>query len=204
MIKCDLEMKRKLFIVVALFCFAFPFLAVGQSADLSDEVQVRDSVVYVPAARLDSAYFGKNVFYILPSKANGNHADVRVFQSQLILNSMKTHIASNSSRSIDGYRIRIFFDNRQSSRTESENVEKRFAASYPGIPVYRSYVNPYFKVTVGDFRTRSEAMEFLLTIKNEFPASFIVKEGINYPVVDKTHAFETDTIKVSVPVRPID
>ena len=66
---------------------------------------------------------------------------------------------------------------------------------------YRSYVNPYFKVTVGDFRTRSEAMQLLMEIKSDFPAAFIVKENINYPVIDKENAFIVDTVKV---LRPLD
>ena len=96
--------------------------------------------------------------------------------------------------------MRIFFDNSQSARTESEATLKAFEAGHHDISAYRSYVNPYFKVTVGDFRTKSEAMQLLQKIKWEFPAAFIVKENINYPVVDKNNAVRTDTVKV---LRPL-
>ena len=60
-----------------------------------------------------------------------------------------------------------------------------FLKIFKGIPAYRSYVNPYFKVSVGDFRTKAEAMEKLIHIKRVFPAAFIVKEKIRFPHVDR-------------------
>jgi hypothetical protein len=52
---------------------------------------------------------------------------------------------------------------------------------------------------VGDFRTKSEAMELLSRIRYEFPSAFVVKESIEYPVVDKNNAVVADTVKV---IRP--
>ena len=77
---------------------------------------------------------------------------------------------------------------------------KRFEAKYHDIKAYRTYVNPYFKVTVGDFRTKSEAMGFLSRIVTEFPSAFVVKESIEFPVVDKDKAYIVDTIRVLRPV----
>ena len=65
---------------------------------------------------------------------------------------------------------------------------------------YRTYTNPYFKVTVGDCRTKSEAMELLSRIKRNFPSAFVVKENIQFPVVDKDNAYIVDTVKVLRPV----
>ena len=115
---------------------------------------------------------------------------------------MASHIRDNASRTLSGYRIRIFFDNKQTARTESEAALKRFEALYHDVSAYRSYANPYFKVTVGDFRTKSEAMELLERIKHEFPSAFVVKENISFPVVDKEKAYVTDTLKVLRPIAP--
>jgi hypothetical protein len=114
---------------------------------------------------------------------------------------MKSHVASNGARTISGYRVRIFFDNKQNARTESEAVLKRFNGLYPDVMAYRIYANPYFKVSVGDFRTKSEAMALLARIKGAFPSAFVVKENIEFPVVDKDNAVIADTIKVMRPVR---
>ena len=109
-------------------------------------------------------------------------------------------MAANSGRTINGFRVRIFFDNKQTARAESEAVLKRFEALHRDIKAYRTYANPYFKVTVGDFRTKSEAMDVLSRIKAEFPTAFVVKESIEYPIVDRTNVYVVDTVKVLRPV----
>lgn len=175
----------------------------AQEADtlaIPEGYMLADSVAIVPSPRADLSLQGKDIFSVMPSKDAGDAADVRINQSGLIRNSLENHIRGNAGRTIDGYRVRIFFDNRQSARSDSEEMEKKFSAAHPDIPVYRSYVNPYFKVTVGDFRTKSEAMMLLRSIVNEFPTAFVVKENINYPVVDRFHPTVIDTIKVLRPV----
>ena len=96
---------------------------------------------------------------------------------------MNRQISSNSSRKVSGFRVRIFNDNKQNSRGASEAAMARFKGMYPGVAAYRTYSNPFFKVTVGDFRTKSEAMQLMQSIKGSFPSAFIVKETINYPPV---------------------
>lgn len=184
---------RKLLALTALVVLAV-FSAKAQT--VPNGYAVADSVVYRPAAALDSTLQGKNIINILPSKSKGGNADVKVYQSQSIINALNKHVASNPSRTISGYRVRIFFDNSQTARNASEATLARFAASHPGIAAYRSYQSPYFKVTVGDFRTKSEAMELLERIKGEFPTAFILKENINYPVADRHHSYVADTLTV--------
>ncbi|MGN0189441.1 MAG: SPOR domain-containing protein [Candidatus Cryptobacteroides sp.] len=165
---------------------------------------LKDTVIYRQSAVLDTLLAGHDIFSELPSVAKGDGADVRVHQSEGIAALMASHFAGNPLRAIQGYRVRIFFDNRQTARTESEATLRRFSAVHYDIPAYRSYVNPYFKVTVGDFRTKSEAMQLLVRIKDEYPSAFIVKENINFPVVDKSRPVVADTVKVIVaaPAEP--
>ena len=59
---------------------------------------------------------------------------------------------------------------------------------------YRTYSNPFFRVTVGDFRTKSEAMQLLQQVKGAFPTAFIVRETIGYPVVDRFHSYTVETV----------
>lgn len=180
----------------------FPQSSGMNAADTSDFVvpegfAVRDTIVYRPAPTVDSTLAGKNIFAVLPSRVKGNPADVRVYQSSDILNSMNAHFEANRGREISGYRVRIFFDNKQTARNESQEVMERFSSEYHDVPVYRSYVNPYFKVTAGDFRSKSEAMQLLRRIRSEFPAAFIVREkSINYPAVDRNKAMVADTVRV--------
>lgn len=190
-------MKRINILTVILVISFSAFNAITASAqqtDVPEGYELVDSVIYRPVASVDSTLAGKNIFNVLPSEVN-------VRQSQQIANSMKSHVASNASRTMSGYRVRIFFDNKQTARTESEAALNKFRGLYPDVKAYRIYANPYFKVTVGDFRTKSEAMALLARIKGAFPSAFVVKENIEYPVVDKDNAVIADTIKVMRPVK---
>ena len=171
--------------------------AIILSGHSSGAQEMRDSVVYHQAAALDSALLGRSVFNIISSRRPGE-GEVKVHQSQAISAAMQSHINGNRDRKLSGFRVRIFFDNSQNARNASEMTVKRFSSSHTGIPVYRTYQNPFFKVVAGDFRTRSEAMEFLQGIKGEYPGAFVVKENISFPAADRKHTYETDTVKVQI------
>lgn len=176
---------------------------IGQTAqmpEIPEGYELVDSLVYRFVSGVDTTLTGKDIFHAMPLKARGDEADVEIYQSQSVADALRGQVATNSSRLVNGFRVRIFFDNKQSARQESEAVLKRFEALHRDIKAYRTYVNPYFKVTVGDFRTKSEAMEVLSRIRTEFPSAFVVKDYIDYPIVDRTNVYVVDTVKV---LRPI-
>lgn len=102
-----------------------------------------------------------------------------VVASDSLQKSMQEYIAENPSRNVSVFRLRIFFDNKRDARAVSEQVMSEFQEIYPSVPVFRGYSNPYFKVTVGNFRSKSEAMKFLNEIKSQYPSVFLVKEVIS-------------------------
>ena len=175
----------------------------AQEIEIPEGYVLVDSIVYRPVSRVDTLLSGQDIFHVMPLKSRGGNADVEIYQSQSVASSLRTQVQTNMDRTIAGYRVRIFFDNRQTARVESEEILKVFESKYHDIKAYRTYVNPYFKVTVGDFRTKSEAMELLSLIKPEFPSAFVVRENIGFPVVDKANAFVTDTVKVLRPVNAV-
>ena len=129
---------------------------------------------------VDSTLLGVDIFSLINQKDNGA---VTVNQSIEIRNALSRHIVSNSSAKMQGYRVRIFFDSDRTARAKSEAIAASFSERYPGIRVYRKHESPYFKVTVGDFRTRAEAQRFASRLSNSgaYPYVFVVKEQINYP-----------------------
>lgn len=195
---------KKTFLLI-LVCVALSIPALSQQQELvplqeavqgqvdSSQYELMDSVIYVPVARVDTALAGVDVFSILPDGSDGG-ARVSVNQSDAVAQALALSVAANKERPIKGYRVRIFF--KESARAESEEVVKKFTAKYPGVPAYRSYANPYFKVTVGDFRGKSEAMQLMEKVIKEYPTAFVVKENIRYPVVDKNNTYAVDTLKV--------
>ena len=197
-------MKRIDSLLVTIFILAISsFFATPASAQeivVPEGYELVDSLVYRHVAGVDTLLAGKDVFHIMPLKANGGKADVEIYQPQEVAAALRKQVESNSKRTVSGYRVRIFFDNKQTARVESEEMLKKFEAMFHDVKAYRTYANPYFKVTVGDFRTKSEAMDVLSRIKAEFPTAFVVKESIEYPIVDRTNVYVVDTVKVLRPV----
>ena len=191
-------MKKTIILLISFLTCALSQALSAQT--VPDGYKLVDSVVYRPVSAVDTTLAGKDIFLLLPSRQAGDDVNVKVNQSDNILSSMRGHISANSKRTISGYRVRIFFDNKQTARAESENTLKKFNGLFPDVTAYRIYTNPYFKVTVGDFRTKSEAMALLARIKGDFPSAFVVKETIEYPVVDTDNAVVADTVKVLRPV----
>lgn len=178
-------------IMTSRFVVALLSLVVSMSVSFAQE---RDSIVYRQSAAMDSTLIGKDIFNLLSSRHEDGESNVTVRQSQRILDSFKSYLAANSSRTNTGFRVRIFNDNKQTSRNDSEVALGRFKGMFPGISAYRTYSNPFFRVTVGDFRTRSEAMQLLQQVKGSFPTAFIVKETIGYPIVDRFHSYTVETV----------
>ncbi len=168
--------------LIAVFAFVS---AVSMSAQSIPDTHPADTIVYQAQPLVDSTLVGSDIFDILHLKKSGDKGSVSVHQSKVVEESMRNHVVANKVRVLNGYRIRIFFDNSQNARQNSGGAYGTFLKIFKGIPAYRSYVNPYFKVSVGDFRTKAEAMEKLIHIKKVFPAAFIVKEKIKFPEVDK-------------------
>lgn len=133
-------------------------------------------------AQVDSTMLGLDILSLISQKgAAGGTATVN--QSIEIRNALSRHIVANSSAKLQGFRVRIFFDSDRTARAKSASIAADFSQKYPDVPVYVSHVSPYFKVAVGDFRTRSDAQRFAskLTATGAYPYVFVVKEQINYP-----------------------
>lgn len=173
---------KKITINILLAAAVLFLSGVKLSAQNSTEVLVVDTAANFSAAPLvDSTLVGADIFNLIDEVDTDN--SVKINQSPEISAALKQQISKNSGRKITGYRVRIYFNNAQNARGQSQYVAQSFAGAYPHIRVYRSHVSPYFKVTVGDFRTKSEAQRFANEISGQYPSVFIVKEIINFPDV---------------------
>ena len=111
---------------------------------------------------------------------NNLSESLTINQSPEIKSAMSAHVDRNARRTASGladqtFRIRIFFDSGQSARAASEAAASRFRSLHPGVPVTRSFTDPFFKVTVGNYQTRADAANALKSIQQEFPTAFIVR-----------------------------
>lgn len=111
---------------------------------------------------------------------NNLSENLKVNQSPEIKAAMAAHVERNARRAASGltdqtFRIRIFFDSGQNARAASEAAAARFRSLHPGVSVTRSFTNPFFKVTVGNYATKADAANALKSIQQEFPTAFIVR-----------------------------
>lgn len=180
--------------MMLVLCLATALSAMAQAPE---GYQYVDSLVYTPSAAYDASLVGTSVF---DYATDGSRASLR--QSDAVRQGMLRHISRNSDKKLSGYRVRIYFDNKQNSRGASEAALRLFQSRFPGHRAYRSFANPFFKVTAGDFRTRSEAMELLEQLRPVFPSAFVVRENISYPALDRYNSYIVDTVRVLVPVTP--
>ncbi len=77
-----------------------------------------------------------------------------------------------------GFRVQIAFGQERGAINETK---AGFDEKYPGVPSYISYKQPYFRVSVGDFRTRLDAVRFLNSAHKDYPGAFIVADKIMPP-----------------------
>lgn len=104
--------------------------------------------------------------------------------SQLVSNYNKLIAKNMKSSGIPGYRIRIYSESGIGAKKDQQQVRARFLSLYPGLDAYNRYDEPFFKVYVGDCRTKSEALKLNDIIKKDFPNPIIVPDFINLKLVD--------------------
>jgi hypothetical protein len=98
---------------------------------------------------------------------------------QLVSNYNKLIAKNMLSSGIPGYRIRIYSESGLGAKKEQQQVRARFLSLYPGLDAYNRYDEPFFKVYVGDCRTKSDALKLQNLIDRNFPNSIIREDFIN-------------------------
>ncbi len=81
-----------------------------------------------------------------------------------------------STYSLKGYRVLIYSGN---SRQPANQARASFLRIHPKTKAHLDYEQPNYKVRVGDFKTKLEALKYKNFIINEFPNSYIVKDEID-------------------------
>tara|TARA_B100000989_G_scaffold278321_1_gene240015 strand:- start:31 stop:417 length:387 start_codon:yes stop_codon:yes gene_type:complete len=80
-----------------------------------------------------------------------------------------------SQSGIQAFRIQIAF---ASTKNEINTMKLNFMKKFPNVPIYLSYSAPYYKLRVGNFRTKFEAEKSKSKLIKNYPGSYIVSEYI--------------------------
>jgi len=128
-------------------------------------------------AQQSSAGSGGDLLETLHESGRNNKITLEL-DSLLEANYYKLLASNKKDSGIPGYRIRIFSESGVGAKEEQQRVKARFLTLYPGIDAYYRYDEPYFKVYVGDCRTRSDVLKLIDKIKRDFPNPFVVDDFI--------------------------
>ena len=87
---------------------------------------------------------------------------------------------NNPNQVLKGYRVQIYSG---SNRIDANKVKSDYLETYLGEKIYFDYEQPYYKVRVGDYRTKLEAQKMyqLLLLDARFKGVLIVPDDINFP-----------------------
>lgn len=116
---------------------------------------------------------GQDIF----SRLNASDASdgmIKIYQENNIRNLVDYHVEQQSAiNGTEVYRIRIFSESGQEAKTDAYEVRRSFISKYENVNCYTVFENPFFKLYVGDFRTKSDALRFNKVIEKDYPDAFI-------------------------------
>jgi len=103
------------------------------------------------------------------------HKDPRIdllVKKQIEINEINTREAR---RFVQGFRILVMNTN---DRNKATNAKAKVYEEFPELKAYLQWQAPFYKLKVGDFKTRPEAEEYLENIKRIFPGGVYVVRDI--------------------------
>ena len=116
-----------------------------------------------------------------PSGRSANDGKVYLTQDTRLVKVIKRRIELNNDKFV-GWRVQIYFGTGQTARARANKIKKNFLYRFgTHYDAYLDYDPPYFKVKVGDFRTKAEALSFEKKISPYFKSTWIVQDKVNYP-----------------------
>jgi hypothetical protein len=133
------------------------------------------------AQDIDQKEYESHLFDPLFESPSGS-PEVKIIQERKLDELLIRYMEQN--RKLGGipcYWIRIYSGSSHAARQEAYDTKARFLKKYDGIRNEVRYDDPNFKVYVGGYRTKSEALKLLKKIRRDFRTAFIVYDIIDFP-----------------------
>jgi hypothetical protein len=125
------------------------------------------------------------IVLISVAKAQGGGKTI-IHKNAMIEDLLVLHLKYNEAfPSIEGYRIQLLMKAGNTALDEIHKIKDEFEQKHPYINTYVTFREPYYRLRVGDFRTRLEAMEYLDRIKRNYPQAWVIKDKISFPELTK-------------------
>lgn len=139
--------------------FMFLLIAVGVNAQLPGENTAYNSDVF---SRLE--------------QVSSNQGIITIEQSVRMRALVNTHIEMNKrAGGVEGFRVQLYSGVGSKARQEALNAKEKVLTDLPDENVFIEYSAPFWRVRMGNFRHRHEALSLLNRLKKIFPACYVVK-----------------------------
>ena len=130
------------------------------------------SLLFLPAG-FSQAQVPADIFAYIQSGSFGT-GSVQIKQHNDITSMVNLHVSlMRNLKGIKGYRVCIYYNSGQEARSAADQERARFISRYEDVSSDKVFESPFWKVYVGDFRTRSEALKFQDRIRYDYPNAFI-------------------------------
>lgn len=107
---------------------------------------------------------------------------LNISQDERLEKILHWHIENNKRRDgMEGFRVEVFSSSALNAKERSFREKVEFLKLFPGYKVHVMFNAPVFKVRIGDFRTKNEALKLLKEIQSHYPGAFIVPDIVDFP-----------------------
>jgi len=133
---------------------------------------------------------GVVLFFIcvsLSALARSQYVDNTIIYNNLQIEELlNLHLKYNEAfPTIEGYRIQLLMRAGNTALDEINGIKEEFEQEHQHISTYVTFREPYYRLRIGDFRSRLEAMEYLNKIKKSYPQAWVIKDKIAFPELTK-------------------
>lgn len=103
---------------------------------------------------------------------------VTIHQEEGIDFLLQTQTEVNKRRGgVDGYRIQLYSGSGPKGKRQALDVKTKFLEEFPDGNISTTYNPPFWRVRVGSYRHKHEALSLLNELKDLFPNCYVVKDG---------------------------
>ena len=118
------------------------------------------------------AFCALSIFFLSAGNLLAQDAKIKVTQDPRFENLLKEKRRINSSITVnDQYKIQIYTGDSESSKKALNDFKKQFK-NFDGTIIFNT---PFYKVWVGNFKTRIEAERNLEDIRKSYPNALLIK-----------------------------
>jgi SPOR domain len=166
--------KTAFLAVLTAFLPAMSLLAQGTEPESVDKYRNKVEFNMPETSTANASNSGVTVQPGVSTGVKGVHYQAEPGINKLLANHKRI---SASSVEMEGFRIQIYAGGDQNLANESR-ADFLGSFSKQDMPVYQTWQPPHFRVRVGDFRTRPEALRELSNVRKIFPDAFVVSDKI--------------------------